>query len=208
MSYRRNADFYVPYGRLVPRTVRGLGVDDFIPKKKSALACWVVSNYMEEHRRTSVYQQLAAVVPVEVYGSGIGRPLSSEDLLPTISQCYFYLSFENSMHKDYITEKFWKNALLGGAVPVVLGPRREEYEAVVPKNAFIHVDDFDSVKKLGEFLLGLAKDKQRYASYFTWHLNYTVNRFNDWQEEFCKICPQAGSLPPQKVYDNAYLLEM
>ncbi|XP_063045628.1 alpha-(1,3)-fucosyltransferase 7-like [Engraulis encrasicolus] len=208
MSYSRNADFYLPYGRLVPRDkATALAVDDFVPKNKSSLACWVVSNYREEHRRTSVYRQLAAVLPVEVYGSASGRLLSSDDLLPTMSRCYFYLSFENSMHKDYITEKFWKNALLGQAVPVVLGPRREEYEAVVPKDSFIHVDDFDSVEKLGEFLIELSKDEQRYASYYAWHLNYTVDIFDDWQEEFCKICPQASSLP-QKVYANLDLWEI
>ncbi|KAL2077683.1 hypothetical protein ACEWY4_027187 [Coilia grayii] len=209
MSYSRNADFYLPYGRLVPReTVTPMTVDDFIPKNKSALACWVVSNYQKGHKRTSMYKKLATVIPVDVYGGAVHRYLSSGDLLPTISHCYFYLSFENSVYKDYITEKFWKNALMAQAVPVVLGPRREEYEAVVPSSSFIHVDDFRSVEELGEFLKELAEDKERYASYFTWHLNYTVEIFNGWEKEFCKICPQASSLSPQKVYTNLYTVEI
>ena len=39
-----------------------------------------------------------------------------------ISRHKFYLAFENSIHcNDYISEKFWRNALSSGAVPVVYG---------------------------------------------------------------------------------------
>ena len=39
-----------------------------------------------------------------------------------ISHHKFYLAFENSIHcNDYISEKFWRNALSSGAVPVVYG---------------------------------------------------------------------------------------
>ena len=39
-----------------------------------------------------------------------------------ISHHKFYLAFGNSIHcNDYISEKFWRNALSSGAVPVVYG---------------------------------------------------------------------------------------
>uniref|UniRef100_A0A3B3QW46 Fucosyltransferase n=1 Tax=Paramormyrops kingsleyae TaxID=1676925 RepID=A0A3B3QW46_9TELE len=101
------------------------------------------------------------------------KPLDSDQLLPTISRCYFYLAFENSVYRDYITEKLWNNALLAGSVPVVLGPPRANYEAFIPKDSFIHVDDFNSIKELADFLNQLASDKERYESYFRWRpLNY------------------------------------
>ena len=40
-----------------------------------------------------------------------------------IAKHKFYLAFENSLHcNDYISEKFWRNALGNGAVPIVYGP--------------------------------------------------------------------------------------
>ena len=203
MSYRLDADITSPYGRLVPQNFgTGSTVEDFIPKDKSSLACWVVSNYAPHHKRTEVYNKLKTIIPVDVYGGAVNKRLDDKTLLPTISRCYFYLAFENSISRDYITEKFWYNALVGGAVPVVLGPPREQYEAVAPKDSFIHVDDFSSVEDLGEFLRKLAEDKQRYASYFNWRLKYTAKRFGDWKEEFCRICPKVSSLQKQKVYND------
>ncbi|KAL9982593.1 hypothetical protein ACROYT_G004655 [Oculina patagonica] len=36
----------------------------------------------------------------------------------------FYLAFENSLCVDYITEKYWRNSLERGLVPIVLGGAR------------------------------------------------------------------------------------
>ena len=44
-----------------------------------------------------------------------------------IANFKFYLAFENAIHcNDYISEKFWRNALSSGAVPVVFGPHRDD----------------------------------------------------------------------------------
>jgi len=54
----------------------------------------------------------------------------------------FYLSFENSICPDYVTEKFY-NALLFSTVPVVYGGA--DYEAVgAPPNSYIDVRNFNS----------------------------------------------------------------
>ncbi|XP_062389430.1 alpha-(1,3)-fucosyltransferase 7-like [Sardina pilchardus] len=208
MSYRRDADFYTPYGSLVPQDFHtGMTAEDFAPKKKTSLACWVVSNFLAHHKRTAVYNRLKTIIPVNVYGAAVNKRLDGKVMLDTISQCYFYLSFENSIFKDYITEKLWYNGFMGGAVPVVLGPPREQYEAVAPKDSFIHVDDFPTLEELGEFLKRLAEDKKRYASYFNWKRKYTVKRFDGDGERFCKICPKVSSLPKHKVYDELYTWE-
>ncbi|XP_063078662.1 alpha-(1,3)-fucosyltransferase 7-like [Engraulis encrasicolus] len=204
MSYRRDADFFVPHGRLAPRQVApGMTVEDVMPKvQKSHLACWIVSNSAPHSRRTAVYNRLIKVINVTVYGLH-HTPLSRRETLPTISRCYFYLAFENSEFLDYITEKLWTNALQGGAVPVVLGPSRQNYEAMIPKDSFIHVNDFSSVEELGQFLKQLARDRERYASYFKWKLNYTVV-FSDWDawlvEAPCRICTKLTTLQRPKVY--------
>jgi hypothetical protein len=55
----------------------------------------------------------------------------------------FYLSFENSLCRDYVTEKFY-NALQFTAVPIVYGSA--SYSTVAPRNSYIDVRDFPSGK--------------------------------------------------------------
>ncbi|XP_023193541.1 alpha-(1,3)-fucosyltransferase 7-like isoform X1 [Xiphophorus maculatus] len=201
ISYRRDADVTIPYGELKPlETESNLVEDSHI--NKTSLVCWVVSNYMDHHRRTQVYKELSATVPVKVYGRWNKLPLSSEDLLPTISRCYFYLAFENSLAKDYVTEKLWQNAYRAGAVPVVLGPPISDYKAVAPEHSFIHVDEFSSVQELGKYLQRLAEDRKKYEEYFNWKKHWKVKVHGDWIEMLCKICLQYSSLPLHKVYSD------
>ncbi|KAL6097059.1 fut7 [Pungitius sinensis] len=201
ITYKRDADVTIPYGELLPKDAAGHLVEE-VPLNKSFLVCWVISNYNSHHRRSKVYKELKGTVPVKVYGRWKKRPLPSKALLPAISRCYFYLAMENSVAKDYVTEKLWRNGFQGGAVPVVLGPPLDDYKAVAPPNSFIHVDEFASVKDLGKYLQGLAEDKKRYNGYFTWKQHWKVKLYTDWRERLCKICSQYDSLPQQKVYSN------
>lgn len=199
VTYRRDADVTVPYGELRP--AGGAPVED-VPSEKSFLVCWVVSNYRSQLKRHQVYRELKDAVPVKVYGRWTKTPLSSGALLPTISRCYFYLAFENSLSKDYITEKLWRNSYQGGAVPVVLGPSLADYKAVAPPHSFIHVDEFASLKDLATFLQQLAEDKKHYREYFTWRREWKVKLYTDWRERLCKICTEYDSLPRQSVYSD------
>lgn len=201
VTFRRDADVTVPYGELKPREAGAPLVED-VPKNKSYLVCWVVSNYKRAQKRARVYRELSAVVPVKVYGRWSRAPLTTGALLPKISHCYFYLAFENTLSKDYITEKLWRNAYRGGAVPVVLGPSVDDYRSVAPPHSFIHVDEFASVKDLAEYLQQLSKDEKRYGEYFSWRHRWDVKLYTDWRERLCKICSQYDQLPPQKVYSD------
>lgn len=201
VTFRRDADVTVPYGELKLREAGAPPVED-VPKNKSFLVCWVVSNYRREHKRSRVYRELSAVVPVKVYGRWSRAPLTSGALLTTISRCYFYLAFENALNKDYITEKLWRNAYRGGAVPVVLGPSVDDYKSVAPPHSFIHIDEFASVKHLAESLQQLSEDEERYREYFSWRRRWDVKLYTDWRERLCKICSQYSQLPPQKVYSD------
>ncbi|XP_068191413.1 alpha-(1,3)-fucosyltransferase 7 [Antennarius striatus] len=201
VSYRRDADVTVPYGELIPKEDKEQLTGD-IPLNKSFLLCWVVSNYRSQHKRSEVYRELNAIVPVKVYGRWAKRHLPSRALLQAMSRCYFYLAFENSADRDYITEKLWRNAYQGGAVPVVMGPSLGNYKAVLPANSFIHIDEFASVKDLAIYLQQLAEDKKRYSEYFTWRQRWRVKLYTDWRERLCKICSQYGALPPHKVYSD------
>ncbi|XP_057580848.1 alpha-(1,3)-fucosyltransferase 7 [Hippopotamus amphibius kiboko] len=195
LSYRRDSDIFVPYGRLEPRE----GPAPPLPAK-SRLAAWVVSNFQKRQQRVQLYRQLATHLRVDVLGRAGRRPLCADCLLPTVARYLFYLSFENSQHRDYITEKFWRNALSAGAVPVVLGPPRANYEAFAPPDAFVHVDDFGSARELAAFLTGM--NESRYRRYFAWRDRLQVRLFADWRERFCAICTRYPDLPRGQLYQD------
>ncbi|KAK6040743.1 hypothetical protein COOONC_21752 [Cooperia oncophora] len=85
---------------------------------------------------------------------------------------HFYLSFENSICKDYITEKLWKHGYMHYVVPIVL--KRSIVEPYVPPHSFIAADDFDTVAELASYLHYLTANKTAYLEYFKWRLDYRV----------------------------------
>ncbi|NWV89080.1 FUT6 fucosyltransferase, partial [Machaerirhynchus nigripectus] len=182
-SCRRDSDILVPYGELrllgQPRPVA-------IPHK-SRLVAWVVRNWQEESRRVRYYQELREHIPVDVYGKN-HTPLLQEQLLATVSQYTSYLAFENSQHRDYITEKLWRNALCSGTIPVVLGPPRENHERFLPPDSFIHVDGFGSARELARFLLELAWDAGRYRGYFQRRRWFRPVLGTGWARRLCRAC--------------------
>ncbi|XP_039605892.1 4-galactosyl-N-acetylglucosaminide 3-alpha-L-fucosyltransferase 9 [Polypterus senegalus] len=183
LTYRRDSDIEVPYGSLIgsPESL------DFVLPSKNKLACWIVSNWNPDHARVKYYNELYKHIEIHTYGQAFGEYLNDKSFIPTISSCKFYLSFENSIHKDYITEKLY-NVLLAGTVPIVLGPSRANYENYVPSEAFIHVDDFPSAKDLAEYLLLLDKNEDLYFQYFIWRKHFAVKLTKFWEEHACLTC--------------------
>lgn len=70
------------------------------------------------------------------------------------------MALENSLCRDYITEKLWGNSFRYTVVPIVL--KREIVEPYAPPNSFIAFDDFKSVREMGEYLNMLMKNKSEY----------------------------------------------
>ena len=59
---------------------------------------------------------------------------------------------------------------MSGSVPIVAGALREDYEAVAPKDSFIHVDDFETLEDLADrinFLIDPENEKE-YMKYHAW----------------------------------------
>ncbi|XP_035020986.1 alpha-(1,3)-fucosyltransferase 7 [Hippoglossus stenolepis] len=199
MSYRRDADISIPYGQ----TIQGGDERSFQgAPNRSCLVSWVVSRYKAHQARSGVYKSLKKYIPIEVNGRLTNKLLSDNNLLPTIAKCLFYLSFENSEVKDYISEKLWRNAFQAGAIPVVLGPSRATYEALAPPQSFIHVADYKSTADLAAYLKHVAHDRQIYESYFQWHHTHRIKTYTDWRERLCQICVKYPSLPANRVYQD------
>ncbi|XP_009503615.2 alpha-(1,3)-fucosyltransferase 7 [Phalacrocorax carbo] len=195
MTYRRDSDIFIPYGKLVPNQSATVNIPT-----KTNLVSWVISNYHRTQKRAEIYKNLSRYLHVNIYGKANKKPLCKDCLLPTTSKSKFYLAFENSIHRDYITEKLWRNSLMAGTVPVVLGPPRANYEQFVPADSFIHVDDFGSLKELATFLKTM--NSSRYRQFFAWQKRYSVKLYTDWRERICTICTAYPSLPHGRVYPN------
>ena len=199
LTYRIDSDIALPYGYLLPRgnTVKGpqnrfthpLHVPSRSNLRRPRLLAWVVSNWSESHYRVAVYHQLRRYIEVDVFGRA-GQPLpeyTGDDVVRLVRRYQFYLSLENSQHTDYITEKLW-NAVLAGAVPVVLGPSRKNYERFLPPEAFIHVDDFPTVRGLARYLLKLRHSPAKLWKHLDWRGRYSLHQPPFWSEHYCTAC--------------------
>ena len=87
----------------------------------------------------------------------------------------FYISFENAICKDYITEKTF-NALKLNTIPIVLGG--VNYTSLLPPGSFINAPDFNSPQELALHLYKLLQNEDLYMEYFQWRKHYNVFRLN------------------------------
>ncbi|KAF8357739.1 hypothetical protein PRIPAC_92734, partial [Pristionchus pacificus] len=183
----------------------------FSKKKKLGLA--IISNCYTPSKReyylkvgtffekvSSLLQELSLHVKLSLLGSCFGshRVCSNteqkqhcmDELLGWNAELrqshFFYFAFENSVCKDYITEKLF-DRLQKNIVPVVL--RRRILEGVIPSSAFIAADDFASPKHLAEYLIRVSNDEKLYRSYFEWRNTHAVLPFITMRGNgICALC--------------------
>ncbi|XP_065103639.1 4-galactosyl-N-acetylglucosaminide 3-alpha-L-fucosyltransferase 9-like [Paramisgurnus dabryanus] len=199
LSYRQDADIFTR----LHLTVRKTPDENFEIPKKEKLVCWIVSN-KGARERNAYYNELKKHIYVHMYGKVNGTCLEHKDYYSTIASCKFYLSFENSIYKDYITEKI-NGPLSVGTVPVVLGPPRKNYENFIPGDAFIHVQDFPDAKSLAEYLMRLDLDEVAYRRYFNWRRHFSPQPHLLQQQEFdLPICTACEYIATHKYYKEIH----
>ena len=133
MTYKQNSDFYLPYGRVVkikdhppPGPELDALIKDFGEKNKhianernGTKAAWFVSHCATQARREKFAREMQKHMTVQVYGKCSKNFHTKEERRSCTREhewdCYrmletnyrFYLSFENSVCSDYVTEKFF-----------------------------------------------------------------------------------------------------
>ena len=99
----------------------------------------------------------------------------------------FYLSLENSLCTEYVTEKFF-NALKYGILPIVNGGlSKRDYAKIAPPHSYLHINDFNSAEDLMKTLENLAENQDLYNSYFWWKEHYTIETNMELQTQ-CQLC--------------------
>ena len=113
---------------------------------------------------------------------------------------YFYLAFENSICKDYVTEKFF-NALNHDVIPIVLGGAN--YSSIAPYKSYIdaYKDFKNDPGKLARHLQTLMEDKRLYAEHFWWKNYYSVNT-DSLAKYHCEICEKLNQINTVSIYED------
>ncbi|KAJ8046571.1 Alpha-(1,3)-fucosyltransferase 4 [Holothuria leucospilota] len=184
-TYHTSADIPSPYGYYEPfRNENSNPVVNFtqLLKDKTNLIIWICSHCETlQWDRTKFVLDLQRVIYVDTFGKCGNLSVCGETWKATcnneidkrVSTYKFSLALENSYCEDYVTEKLW-HALVIGTVPIVIGPRFENYNKVAPPGSFIHVDQFKSMEHLRDYLEYLDKNDTAYLEYFKWKSVGTV----------------------------------
>ncbi|ELU02470.1 hypothetical protein CAPTEDRAFT_25043, partial [Capitella teleta] len=136
-------------------------------KNKTKLAAWFVSVCRTQSKREKYVKELSKYIPIDIYG-GCGtlecggtdreaRAVCSDNLLNNVYK--FYLAFENSFCKDYVTEKLFMYRKYD-VMPVVMGA--VDYSNIMPPGTFIDVRDYRDPKDLASYLKYLDKHDEIY----------------------------------------------
>ena len=82
--------------------------------------------------------ELQKHIDVDIYGKcgslQCSRSKEGDCWKKVDEEYYFYLAFENSICKDYVTEKFF-NSMNHSVIPITLGAGN--YEEIAPKKSYI-----------------------------------------------------------------------
>ena len=212
MTYRMDYDLVIPYREINKRKNPIPDHRDYaaIMKAKPKTAAWMVSHCGAPSRRDQyVKEMIKQGINVDIYG-GCGKlkcPRSRhKSCMELANKTYkFYLSFENSLCVDYITEKFY-DWLPYDIIPIVRGGAN--YTKGIPHKWYINTADFASVKALAKYLQYIDENPREYAKYFEKRNEYilpfssktivTLDR-----HVWCDLCEKLHNpLEPQKSYSN------
>ncbi|ETN66371.1 alpha-(1,3)-fucosyltransferase C [Anopheles darlingi] len=165
--------------------------------QKRSMAAQFVSHCGAISKRDELVRSLqSAGLAIDVYGA-CGKHKCSrnnpecEKMLDTVY--WFYLSFENSLCVDYVTEKLF-NALEHYIVPVVYGGA--DYLRFAPPGSYIDVQDYASVSDLVAHLLFLVDNPQEYVKYFWWKEHYALDHFSS---PYCGLCEKLHSVSTREA---------
>ncbi len=193
MTYRLDSDFPAIY--LDPQVV----VDLFKPaqpKTADAAAVYIASNLDDRSGRTDYVREMMRHMPIDSYGRCLQNRTLPDDRgrrtkLETIAGYRFTLAYENSISRDYVTEKFF-DPLIAGSVPVYLGaPNIADFAP--GDHCYIDATDFDGPRALASHLLELAHDDEAYRKYLAWKDQPPRDEFDrlvDLTREsvYCRLC--------------------
>ena len=179
MTHRGDSDVPLIQGFPVEKTPqeRSDTIIALLNRKKKLVAGEVNNCIYVTNGRSKYMAELKKHLELDIYGKCgtlqcAGHYSAKHGGCQKVKEYKFFLAFENSNCRDYISEKIWVQAFDNEAVPVVMGGNREDYVKLVPPGSFIHTDDFESPRELAAYLKRLDKNEAAYMKYHEWRATY------------------------------------
>ncbi|KAH7724733.1 alpha1,3-fucosyltransferase [Aphelenchoides avenae] len=193
MTHLSASDVHSPYGGywVPPKLAAEKGLsseplpsteDEIFRDKTTKGIFWLVSNCKTPY------------ILVDIAGS-CAKNETMKNVCPKGNTCeehfrkyYFFISAENSICTDYITEKYWSRYHLP-LIPIVM--RRDVYQRRVPPMSYIAMDDFPNAKALADHLNTLMSNRSEYMKYFAWRgQGWSRARWNapGYRIGLCRLC--------------------
>ena len=197
MTYRTDSDVQESYGLLRTLDTPIKRDYDKIFQEKTKFGVWIVSHCLTQSKREVFVREMQKYVAVDIYGM-CGQRFSS-DVETLVKEYKFFLSFENSLCPDYVTEKFFKYFGLN-IIQVVRGG--VDYDSLLPNDTFINTAKFPDVKTFTQFLSDVGSDKERYVNYLRRKDAYEADteKFT-YNNAMCNLCRK---LNHKKSYRKSY----
>ncbi|CAH1799047.1 unnamed protein product [Owenia fusiformis] len=213
-TYKRTSDIVVPYGgytRLTQQEQMTLRKKTFDYARGKSKLAMILSSHCGAltSGRWELVEELQKYINIDVFGKCHNTPCPEPCNIEEMGKQYkFYLSFENSRCEDYITEKFWGNALGSGEmVPIVLGGyNKTDYSDVSPPNSFIHATDFKTPRELANYMLLLDKEDALYNEYHRWRRTHKVFKQKIVNKDcsFCKNLHNATKFEKHSIHKDLH----
>jgi len=194
ISYRKDSDVPLPSRHIIPLTNQNQALRHEIPTRNSIkgkkLVAGMISRCGAESGRDAYIAELQKYIPVDMYGD-CGNLTCDKSLncYQILAKYYkFWLSFENSLCQEYVTEKFFE-PLTNGVIPVVFGSG--PYHEIVPKGSYIDIRDFETPRALAEYLQRLASEENvdEYLKHFSWMKRFRIPTGDENNQQFwCNLC--------------------
>ncbi|GBM14217.1 Alpha-(1,3)-fucosyltransferase C [Araneus ventricosus] len=189
MTYRTDSDIVSRYGAVVknqqPKQIDLQSLQRYFANKSKSVV-WMTSHCPTYGGRDEYVAELRKYIDVDVYGTcgtSVCPPGDTDKCLQEYADKYkFFLAFENTICRDYITEKLFRN-LKYDIIPVMFGGA--DYDKFVPPGSYIDALSFQSPKHLALFMSGVGRDFKVYSSYFKWRENYSMGIIN---RKECDLC--------------------
>ena len=203
-TYMKNSDVQTTYYGVVPGVYHG-GFDptrDYLAGR-TGMAAILVSNCWSPGRMEWI-KKMQQYIDVKVYGSCGSECSRSErhECMAKLKKYKFYLSFENTYCRDYITEKIVSNAFENDIIPVVIGDINFTDTSVIPPRSAINALNFLSVKELTDYMKRVGNNSTLYNEYFKWHSHYRAVNFNLTRHFLCSLCRHLATNNSTKTYKS------
>ncbi|CAD1468822.1 unnamed protein product [Heterotrigona itama] len=218
MTYRMNSDVPVPYGRTISTSfINSPNINfssDLIKKSKTKLVTIMGSNCRGTNGRWEYINQLKLILgnDLDIYGKCLNGnttacPGHFDKDCPVLNSYKFYLAFENSNCREYLTEKVFWHGYHKLAIPVIMGAPKKDCEKLLPPRSFLHVSDFADPAALANYIQYLNKYNEKYFEYHEWRKYYKVinehGYFGSMSRHYCRVCEALHyNSPVVKVYEN------